>query len=438
MNYQETLNYLFSALPMYQQVGSTAYKADLNNAHLLDEHFHYPHSRYRTVHVAGTNGKGSVSHMVAAVLQENGYKTGLYTSPHLFDFRERIKVDGIPVAQEFVVSFTEKNRKIFEKIRPSFFEMTVFMAFEYFREQNIDIAVIEVGMGGRLDTTNIITPVLSVITNIGLDHTQVLGDTLQKIAVEKAGIIKESIPVIIGETQAETKPVFMDIAKSKNCEIAFADQYFSVDSRKEFSSDEVFYHFSKSSYPNISEVSLDLKGAYQQKNLITVLMTLFHLNNLGLRLNNTEIITALRQVKKLTGFEGRWIEIGHNPLIICDTAHNAEGMKEVMKQLNETLHKDLHFVLGFVSDKNLDKLFNLFPRQASYYLCEPKIPRARKVLELARDFSGKGYHFSTHATVTEAFLAAQHNAVKEDCIYIGGSTFVVADFLAWKNGEKTF
>jgi len=405
MNYQETLDWLFVQLPMYQRVGQAAYKANLDNTLLLSDYLHHPEKAFKSIHVAGTNGKGSTSHMLASVLQEAGYKVGLYTSPHLKDFRERIKVNGEMIPKRVVTSFVKKHKPFFEKHQLSFFEMTVGLAFEFFRKEKVDIAVVEVGMGGRLDSTNIITPEVSVITNIGWDHTQFLGDTLAKIATEKAGIIKPNIPVVVGETLPETKPVFEEIALKNTAEIVFAENES--------------FNF----YPS------DLIGSYQKMNQKTVLTTLKMLKQKGWEISEKDIKKGLKQVVENTGLQGRWQILKKAPKVICDTAHNREGLALTMKQLAVEGYKKLHMVLGVVSDKDLGKVLPLFPKKATYYFCEPKIPRAMPVVQLQREAEEYNLFGEPFLSVKSAYQSALKNAEKEDVVYVGGSTFVVAEVL---------
>jgi len=438
MTYKETLDYLYRSLPMYQRIGNAAYKADLENAFRMDEYFEHQHRYFKSIHVAGTNGKGSVCHMLASVLQSAGYKTGLFTSPHLLDFRERIKVNGKCIPRQFIIDFTNDHKPVLEEIHPSFFEMTVFMAFDYFKKSQVDIAVIEVGLGGRLDTTNLITPDMSVITNIGLDHTQLLGNTLQEIAREKAGIIKKDIPVVIGETQKEIKAIFTGLAEEKNCPIWFADEYYLPEYSFQNFNETVTWYFNTCYKWNFKELTLDLQGYYQKKNLSTVLMVLWILSSKGIRITRHKIVSGLREVIKTTGFQGRWQIIQHNPLIVCDTAHNKEGFEQVMKQIHLISCKNLFFVLGFVNDKHIDPIADLLPKTASYHLSEPDIPRAMKLNELESYFQKYKLNYSRHNSVPEAYLSALDSASPNDLIYIGGSTFVVADFLAWKKKPNSF
>lgn len=439
MNYKEATTFLLEALPMYQRIGSLAYKADLQNAIHLDEHFGHAHTSFKSIHVAGTNGKGSVSHMLASVLQHAGYKTGLFTSPHMLDFRERIRVNGKVISKQFVTDFTEENKKLFEEIKPSFFEMSVFMAFNYFTRQHVDIAVIEVGLGGRLDTTNIITPEVSVITNIGLDHTQILGATLQVIASEKAGIIKKNIPVVIGESQVETRPVFERIAHHHNCPILFADDLYTINKQLENPDDTNSSHFTNCPFWNFDSIDHDLKGHYQRKNIPTVLAALSVLiEKKNLLIKPDAVRKGLLNVIKTTGLVGRWQIVGKNPIVVCDIAHNADGFIETLSQIRDTPHKSLYMVLGFVKDKNIEPIVEMFPKNVVYCLCEASVPRAMRVEALADFFSRHNLTFHRFKKVAEAFQHACLKASAEDLIYIGGSTFVVADFMAWKKKKNSF
>ena len=403
MNYKETLDYLFTQLPMYQRLGKAAYKADLSNTHLLCELLDNPEKKFKSVHVAGTNGKGSTSHMITSVLQEAGYKVGLYTSPHLKDFRERIKINGVMISEDEVITFVEKHQSKFEKINLSFFEWTVGLAFNYFAQQEVDISVVETGLGGRLDSTNVITPEVSVITNIGIDHTQFLGNTLELIAKEKAGIIKQEIPVIIGETQEETKPIFIEKSRELNSLVYFADK-----------EGDVVYQ-------------TDLKGDYQRKNLKTAIVTINVLQKNGWKISKESIENGLMSVIKNTGLLGRWQVLGKLPLIICDAGHNKSGIKEIINQLRETPHNDLHIVFGAVNDKSIDEVLELLPKTAHYYFCAASIPRALSVDILYSLAMRKGLNGNKYGNVREALNDAKRNALKDDLIFIGGSTFVVAE-----------
>ena len=390
---------------MYQRVGQSAYKADLAATINLAHYLQNPENNFKTIHIAGTNGKGSTSHMLASVFQEAGYKTGLYTSPHLKDFRERIKINGEMIPEEYVSEFVANHRHYFEKNQLSFFEMTVGLAFDYFRNEKVDIAIIEVGMGGRLDSTNIVSPEVSVITNIGLDHTQFLGNTLEEIAVEKAGIIKEKIPVVIGETLPETKGVFEKIASERKTQITFAE---TIDS---------------------SNYSSDLKGSYQKKNIKTVLATLGILRGKGWKISDKNIENGLLNTIKNTGLMGRWQILHEHPKAICDTAHNKDGLQLVMQQLALEKYLQLHIVLGVVSDKDLDLVLPLFPINAIYYFCKPNIPRGLDASLLLTKARGFGLVGEEYISVEKAFSTALGAASKNDLIFVGGSTFVVAEVL---------
>ncbi|TXB64025.1 bifunctional folylpolyglutamate synthase/dihydrofolate synthase [Vicingus serpentipes] len=403
MTYQETLDYLFSQLPMYQRIGNAAYKVDLDNTIKLCALLGNPQDQFKSVHIAGTNGKGSTSHMLASVMQEADYKVGLYTSPHLKDFRERIKINGEMISEEDVVLFVEEYKSRFEKINLSFFEWTVGLAFYYFAKNKVDIAIIETGLGGRLDSTNVVKPEVSVITNIGIDHTQFLGDTLPKIAFEKAGIIKNNIPVVIGETQDEVKNVFVDTAKEKVTPIYFADNEIK------------------------NSIATSLKGEYQKKNVKTVLATLAELKKIGWKIAIENIERGLENVVKNTGLLGRWQTISHSPLIICDTGHNEAGVKEIVLQLNKTTYNNLHFVFGVVNDKSVDNILDLLPKSATYYLCQAKIPRALAIDELEILFKAKKLKYVKCESVINALNVAKKEALENDLIFVGGSTFVVAE-----------
>ncbi|WP_406684860.1 bifunctional folylpolyglutamate synthase/dihydrofolate synthase [Seonamhaeicola sp. MEBiC1930] len=405
MTYTETLNWMFSQLPMYQRQGKSAYKADLSNTVLLVNHLKKPHLDFKSVHVAGTNGKGSTSHMVASVLQEAGYRVGLYTSPHLKDFRERIKINGQVVSKQFVMGFIKRNKVFFETNQLSFFEMTVGMAFEYFSKQNVDIAVIEVGLGGRLDSTNVITPEVSVITNIGLDHTQFLGDTLEKIAGEKGGIIKPNVPVVIGESQVETQTVFEGLAEQNQTKISFADREVKT------------------------VLGSDLKGAYQLKNVKTATQTIKELNLNGYQISDSHLEKGLHNVIPNTGLLGRWQVLSENPKVVCDTGHNKEGLVHVMDQISKQVFDDLHIVFGVVNDKDLDSIIDLLPKGAIYYFCKPKISRGLPEQVLRDYFLAKGYFGKAYNSVNEAYRFALQNSSNKDFVFVGGSTFVVAEII---------
>ncbi|WP_445732950.1 bifunctional folylpolyglutamate synthase/dihydrofolate synthase [Mariniflexile sp.] len=406
MPYQDTLDWMFSQLPMYQRQGQSAFRKDLLNTIKLAEHLNFPEKHFKTIHVAGTNGKGSTSHMLASILQEAGYKVGLYTSPHLKDFRERIKINGKEVGKQFVNGFIKRNKLFFEQNSLSFFEMTVGMAFEYFKKKKVDIAVIEVGMGGRLDSTNIITPEVSVITNIGLDHTQFLGDTLEAIAFEKGGIIKPNIPVVIGETQKETTAIFKDLAEKNKSRIVFADQ-------QQFTENH----------------TSDLTGAYQKKNIITVLQAVKELQEKGFNISKENIKNGLLHAVKNTGLMGRWQTLQLNPKVVCDTGHNKDGLTYVMKQLSNEVFEKLHIVFGVVNDKDLGSIVDLLPKNATYYFCKPDIPRGLDAKELKGFLSNFGLKGDAYGSVNEAYNNALYNANANDFVLIGGSTFVVAEII---------
>ncbi len=394
---------MFSQLPMYQRQGKTAFKKDLTNIIALCDHLGHPERKFPAVHVAGTNGKGSTSHMIASVLQESGLKAGLYTSPHLKDFRERIRIDGICIDEKNVIDFISANKIFLEKQKVSFFEMTVAMAFDFFAKEKVDIAVVEVGLGGRLDSTNILMPEVSVITNIGLDHTQFLGETIEEIAFEKAGIIKDGIPVVIGEKHKESEGVFKNIAVKHHAGI-----YFAEDLIKE-------------------EYKTDLKGDYQQKNIKTAVQTLRLLKEKGFELSESDLESGLQHVKENTGLKGRWEILQEDPKIICDTAHNYEGLSLVLNQLLKEKYKTLHIVLGVVNDKNLDRILPLFPKDAVYYFCRPDIPRGMDAGELQQEALKYGLRGELYPGVKEALSEAGKNSQPDDLIYVGGSTFVVAE-----------
>ncbi|MBQ5377999.1 MAG: bifunctional folylpolyglutamate synthase/dihydrofolate synthase, partial [Prevotella sp.] len=384
MNYQDTIQYLYNSTPVFEHVGASAYKEGLSNSWALDEHFNHPHTKFKTIHVAGTNGKGSCSHTIAAILQAEGYRVGLFTSPHLVDFRERIKVNGDCISQEYVMDFVENERSFFEPLHPSFFELTTAMAFKYFADSLVDIAVIEVGLGGRLDCTNIITPILSVITNISFDHTQFLGDTLEKIAMEKAGIIKRDIPIVIGETTPETRNVFIQKAKEMNAHIFFAEEYNN---------------------PIANELDFELKGSYQLKNKQTILCAVSHL---PLSISPSSIKEGLSHVVELTGLMGRWQTIRERPTVICDTGHNVGGWQYLSQQIKSQPCKNLHIVFGMVDDKDIDTVMNMLPTNATYYFTQAQTKRAipaNIVEEKGKEHHLKGYVFPQ---VADAYKAALH------------------------------
>ncbi|MDP3641647.1 MAG: folylpolyglutamate synthase/dihydrofolate synthase family protein [Bacteroidota bacterium] len=429
--FQEVLDFLYSQLPMFQRTGPAAYKDNLDNTIRLDCMFGHPHRSFKTVHVAGTNGKGSVSHMLASVFQEAGYKTGLYTSPHLKDFRERIKVNGEMISEEAVVQFTklylEKNEK--EALEPSFFELTVSMAFDYFRTMQVDIAVIEVGLGGRLDSTNIITPEVSVITNISFDHMALLGNTLPKIAGEKAGIIKKGIPVVVGESSSETNFVFEQVAEKVKTSLVYADREYQSDYSMLTTGGKQSLNIRKNGNLFYPDLQLDLLGIYQRHNVPTVLKTIDILNERGWNLSESVVRSGLLHTIRNTGLKGRWQIIGNNPLTICDTGHNPAGIKMVVEQINQTAYKKLHLIIGMVNDKDQDEVLSLLPSHARYYFTKASIPRATDPEELAGKAARFGLKGNCYASVREALSAALVHADKNDLIFVGGSTFVVAEVL---------
>lgn len=430
-SYQQVLDFLYSQLPIFQRTGPAAYKDNLDNTIRLDKMFGYPHHAFKTIHVAGTNGKGSVSHMLASVLQDAGYKTGLYTSPHLKDFRERIRVNGEMISEEAVVRFTEtyllKNE--FEMLEPSFFELTVSMAFDYFRSMQVDVAVIEVGLGGRLDSTNIITPDVSVITNISFDHMALLGDTLPKIAAEKAGIIKKDIPVVVGETSPETSFVFEQFAEKVQTKLVFADQEYRTDYSMLTLDGKQSLNIRKNGELVYPDLKVDLIGIYQRYNVPTVLRTIDVLKGKGWNIAENNIRNGLQNVVRNTALLGRWQIIGYNPLIVCDTGHNPAGIKLVVEQIHQTAWKKLHMVIGMVNDKDQSGVLSLLPTEAQYYFTRASIPRAAEPEDLAAKGEQFGLMGNCYPTVRQALSAARENAETSDLIFVGGSTFVVAEIL---------
>lgn len=404
LNYEKTVEWLYSKLPMFQRTGAAAYKKDLGNISALMEHLGNPHHDYKTIHIAGTNGKGSSSHMLASILQESGYKTGLTTSPHLKDFRERIRINGQICSEEFVIEFIDKNAAFIENLKASFFEVSIAMAFTYFSKQKVDVAVIETGLGGRLDSTNIINPDLSVITNIGLDHTAILGETMEEIAAEKAGIIKPNVPVIIGEAENKLREIFIKKAAENSSEILFVQDKELPD------------------YPS------DLQGVYQEKNKRTVFAGIQVLKNLGYHISENAIKNGFLKTVKNTGLRGRWEKLQENPLVIADTAHNPHGLSEIRKQLSQTTYKKLHLVLGFVNDKDVLSILEFFPQNAYYYFSEPDVPRKLSVAEL-KEIIPAELEATYYENIKTALNEAIQKASPEDLVYIGGSTFVVAEIL---------
>jgi len=430
MNYPETIQYLYSQLPLFTRDGASAYKADLTNTIELCKRLGNPQHQFKSVHVGGTNGKGSTSHMLAAVLQTAGYKTGLYTSPHLKDFRERIRINGEMISERDVIDFVSEHQPDFDDIKPSFFEMTVGLAFDFFAREKVDIAIIEVGLGGRLDSTNIITPLLSVITNIGWDHMNILGDSLQLIAAEKAGIIKPEVPVIIGEYQPEVADIFINKAQKEHCKISFASTLLGdLSSHKTDNLLEVTLQsldYSVFRLPTF-DFKLDLTGTYQLKNLKTVVCAARELRLQGFEIGDDQSRSALSRVKQLTGLQGRWQTLNTHPLTICDTGHNPEGVREVLQNIAGVKYDRLHFVIGMVNDKDIRKILAMLPADAIYYFCKPDIPRGLEAESLKLKAESFGLSGRTYPSVREALLAAQQNAGDNDLVFVGGSTFVVAE-----------
>ena len=410
---------------MFSRIGAAAIKKDLVNTIALCDALDNPENKFKSIHIAGTNGKGSTSHMLAAILQEAGYKTGLYTSPHLKDFRERIRINGKMISEDEVVRFVELYKYLSDTIEPSFFEWTVGLCFHYFAQQKIDIAVIETGLGGRLDSTNIINPLVSVITNIGYDHTDLLGDTLEKIAYEKAGIIKQKTPVVIGETHPETQQVFIEKAKNENAPITFADKKIEL-TNMHFSPDGMYFDCIGNDF-QFTNLHCELGGLYQEHNVKTVLNTVLELRAKGFIITDEHIHSGLHQVKQLTGLLGRWHKLANQPLTICDTAHNVNGLEYVMQQLQQLSYQKLHMVVGMVKDKDITKMLSMLPKSATYYFCQASIPRALPTNELMEQAKAFGLKGNACGTVKEAYHQAQQTASNEDVIFIGGSTFVVAE-----------
>ncbi len=430
MDYQETLDWMFSHLPMYQRIGKAAYKADLFTTIDLLDKLDNPQEKFKAIHVAGTNGKGSVCHLLASILQEADYKTGLYTSPHLKDFRERIKINGEMISEEEVMDFIEKHKKLFEELKPSFFEMTVAMAYDHFANEQVDFAILETGMGGRLDSTNISNPVLTVITNIGYDHLHFLGDTIEKIAGEKAGIVKKDIPLVVGEKQEESSRIFEKVAREKNAPLSYADEHFDLkeihttDRKKriyDIWADNLFY---------MNELESPLLANYQKDNLKTALQAVQILNRINQEVIDKDTIrSGISNVLENTGLQGRWQILGTNPLTICDTAHNPEGIQAVVEQIVETPCKHLHFVFGMVNDKKPESMLFLLPKGATYYFCKADIPRGMDANELKQYAFKAGLRGESYSSVIKAFNSAINNAGANDLVFVGGSTFVVAEVI---------
>lgn len=426
MTYEQTINYLYSLLPVFHRVGAKAFKADLSNTLKLCEYLGNPHHKFKSIHVAGTNGKGSTSHYMAAILQCAGYKTGLYTSPHLKDYTERFRIDGKSIQKANIISFVKKHKSFIEELKPSFFELSVAIAFDFFAKQKVDIAVIEVGLGGRLDSTNIINPELCVITNIGFDHTDILGDTLPKIAAEKAGIIKQNVPVVISERHPETESVFDEKADAFNSPIYFAQDKFRVEEKESSYLNLVVDMLDINNNLIYGNIESQLIGKYQLKNLAGVFQTVEVLKSMGYKISESAIRKGISEVVSLTGLKGRWQILSQNPLTICDTGHNEHGLSEVLNQISKLNVKQKYFILGFVKDKNVSEILELFPKDANYYFCEADSPRSmptENLIEVAELCNISGYSI---LNVNDALKKVKKLASKDDLIYIGGSTFVVA------------
>jgi dihydrofolate synthase / folylpolyglutamate synthase len=423
MDYQQTIDYLYETLPMFSRIGSAAFKKDLGNTLLLCERLGLPQEKFKSIHVAGTNGKGSVSHMLAAIFQTSGYNTGLYTSPHLYDFRERIKVNGNMCEEAFVVDFVRRIKPAIEEIQPSFFEITVAMAFDYFAEQKVDIAVIEVGLGGRLDSTNVITPELSVITNIGWDHMNMLGNTLKEIAFEKAGIIKQNVPVVIGEKKAETEEVFREVATAKSAPVYFADENFTVENYN-LSNHSISISI-KGKHDQVFDYQLDLPGIYQSKNILTVLQAIQLLPEW--RVSQEKVQYALGNVKRLTGLHGRWEIIREEPTVVLEVAHNKDGVEQMLRHLKSIEYETLHLVLGIVKDKDPVQLLQLLPRAARYYFTQAQIPRALNAEALQMKASEFGLEGEKYVDVNFALQQALRCASAKDLVIVCGSIFLVGE-----------
>lgn len=424
MTYQETITYLYNSAPLFQNIGQGAYKEGLHNTYALDEHCGYPHRTYKTIHVGGTNGKGSCSHTLAAILQSAGYKVGLYTSPHLVDFKERIRVNGTPIEEQFVMNFVTEHRTFFEPLHPSFFELTTAMAFLYFEHKQVDVAVIEVGLGGRLDCTNIINPDLALITNISFDHVGLLGDTLTKIASEKAGIIKPHTPVVIGEHNEETRPVFQSEAEKKQAPITFAQEYPLYINKESFTDYDIYQT------QHNGELHVELRGYCQEKNVNTLLHAIKVLRSIGYNIGEEAVKQGFAHVCELTGLMGRWQQLHTAPHLVCDTGHNIGGFQYIVPQLLAQPCKQLRIVFGMVNDKDINGVLALMPREAIYYFAQASVARALDSHSLQSLAATHGLQGTPYSTVEEAIQAALSEADKEDFIYIGGSSFIVADLLA--------
>ncbi|MBQ3772594.1 MAG: bifunctional folylpolyglutamate synthase/dihydrofolate synthase [Bacteroidaceae bacterium] len=426
MDYKETIEYLFNSAPLFQNIGAGAYKEGLYNTKVLDEHFAHPHLSFKTIHVAGTNGKGSCSHTIASVLQEAGYKVGLYTSPHLVDFRERIRVNGKPISEQYVIDFVEHERAFFEPLHPSFFELTTAMAFKFFADEKVDVAVIEVGLGGRLDCTNIITPDVSIITNISFDHVQFLGDTLAKIASEKAGIIKPNIPVVIGETTPETKPVFISKAEEQNAPIIFAEEQDEVMGECLLAKGGFDYQTK-----TFGLITAELGGLCQTKNTRTIIEALKQLIGKGYRITRQNVADGFASVCKNTGLMGRWQKLSDKPKVICDTGHNVGGIQYIVKQLELQEYDNLRIVMGMVNDKDISTVLSMMPKHAVYYFTQASVKRAMPCRDFKAKAAGYGLEGDAYPTVRQAYEAALHDASQNDLVFVGGSSFIVADLLSF-------
>jgi dihydrofolate synthase / folylpolyglutamate synthase len=430
MDYQQTLDYLYSQLPMFHRIGPAAYKADLNNTIALANHLGNPQNKFKSIHIAGTNGKGSVAHMLASVFQEAGYKTGLCTSPHLKDFRERFRINGVMISEEFVANFVSRHKSFFESLQLSFFEMTIAMTFEYFASEEVDIAIIETGLGGRLDSTNIINPELSVITNIGFDHTSLLGNTIEAIAGEKAGIIKPGVPVVIGKSRSEAQTVFANKALQNNSEIVFAEKLYHVLNPVSIIDNGLPLLKLTLERDNIGrEFECSLTGTYQHENICTVVAAVDLINEkIQFAISEDALRSGIKNVVKNTGIQGRWQVIGQKPLVICDTGHNADGLRYVMENIRNTSYHHLHFVLGIMNDKDVDEMLGILPiTNTTYYFCRPNVPRGMDESELRSFAFEKGLTGEAYESVINALRAARETATENDLVFVGGSTFVVAE-----------
>ncbi len=435
MNYEQTLEQLYSMLPMYQRVGKAAYKANIDTTIALDNYFGNPHKKFKSIHIAGTNGKGSTAHSLSSIFQEAGYKTGLYTSPHYLDFRERIRINGTLISKEFVVDFYQKHADFFAKLKPSFFEITVAMAFEYFAQNEVDIAIVEVGMGGRLDSTNIINPLLSIITNIGFDHTQFLGDTLAKIAIEKAGIIKKDVPVIIGTTTPETRKVFADKAKEVQTSIYFCVDDCELESNACEDWNYSEYEINIKNKKQLKKLKFGLTGDYQKFNIPAIIYATELLKN-KFSLSEENVRNGLKNVVKNTGIQGRWQTLSESHRIICDAGHNFDGIKNAVAQIKGLKYSRLHYVYGSVNDKDITKILELLPKDACYYFTKAQIPRSLDEITLSNKSKSIGLQGNTYCCVSEAIEAAIANYEKDDLIFIGGSTFIVAEAINYFKTKK--